>query len=1058
MRIVIDMQGAQTESRLRGIGRYAMAFAQAVVRNRGENEILLALSGLFPDTIEPIRAAFDGLLPQENIRVWHAPNRFNLEGAAYRKINELIREAYLSSLNPDVVHFTGNVFDDNEPGVVFSNSMFEMSFPVTASIYQGDPSGKTAKLAPQRKEALKSISAYFLSSLNAAQIDELGVSSIAVDKFDINAFCDLNIERKILDFSIGVQVTGFDQHAKSIIDAWKSIVNEFEKGLKIYKCNKKLRLANVSPLPPERSGIADYCAELLPLLSQFYEVDVVTDQENVSSDWIKKYDRILTTEDFSRSAENYDRILYHFGNNPMHTKMFELLERFPGVVVLHDFFLSGVQWFRETHGLAENSLWRELYLAHGYKAVRERSVEHDEPVVFRYPCNFSVLQRALGIVVHSENSLRLAKAWYGMQDGMRVVPLLRHPAEPIDRQMARKELGVSEDDFLVCSFGFIGKTKQNHRLLDVWEASAVLSKDKHCKLMYIGGTDDSSYAQDLTGRVHKYRKSGTVKITGWTDPATYRRYLAAADVAVQLRTLSRGETSAAVLDCMNYAIATVINANGSMADIPDEVVRKIPDEFLDSELMAELEFLRTQPEERQALARRAQKFVHTVHAPDHCADGYVQCMEAFYLKNASSLQSLLNSLAQEFSAGLGEEQLSEFGSVLAQNFPGRRPSRNLFLDVSVVARDDFKTGIQRAVRALTLALIHAPPEGFRIEPVYLSDEHGGWHYRYARDYTLGLLSTARGWINDERIEAQPGDILLGLDLAGGYVIKADREGVYRDLRNRGVQVSFVVYDLIPVQFDNIYPPGFKDGHFDWLKVVSSADSVICISKSVADDLAEWVAKNVPERAAALDIRWFHLGADLNTSSPSTGLPKNASQILERISSESSFLMVGTVEPRKGHGQVLDAFDELWSEGCDLNLVVVGKEGWMVEELAERLQHHPELNKRLFWLKGISDEYLEAVYAASTCLIAASYGEGFGLPLIEAAQHKLPIIARDIPVFREVAGEHAYYFTAHTPEQLAESVRVWLSHFNERRHPESTGMPWLTWAESAQQLTKAVLGK
>jgi hypothetical protein len=71
MRIVIDMQGAQTESRFRGIGRYTMSFSQAIARRRGEHEIILALNGLFPDTIEPIRAAFDGLLPQENIRLFH---------------------------------------------------------------------------------------------------------------------------------------------------------------------------------------------------------------------------------------------------------------------------------------------------------------------------------------------------------------------------------------------------------------------------------------------------------------------------------------------------------------------------------------------------------------------------------------------------------------------------------------------------------------------------------------------------------------------------------------------------------------------------------------------------------------------------------------------------------------------------------------------------------------------------------------------------------------------------------------------------------------------------
>lgn len=118
MRIVIDMQGAQTESRYRGIGRYTMAFAQAVVRNRGEHEVILALSGLFPDTIEPLRAAFDGLLPQENIRVWHAPGPVKDEdpsNSARREVAELVREAFLASLCPDVIHicslFEGHVDD-----------------------------------------------------------------------------------------------------------------------------------------------------------------------------------------------------------------------------------------------------------------------------------------------------------------------------------------------------------------------------------------------------------------------------------------------------------------------------------------------------------------------------------------------------------------------------------------------------------------------------------------------------------------------------------------------------------------------------------------------------------------------------------------------------------------------------------------------------------------------------------------------------------------------------------------------------------------------------------
>ena len=726
-----------------------------------------------------------------------------------------------------------------------------------------------------------------------------------------------------------------------------------------------------------------------------------------------------------------------------------------GVVVSHDFFLSGVQWYRETYGFANNALWNELYLSHGYTALKMRKTEGDEKVTLTYPCNFSVLGNALGVVVHSDNSVRLARQWYGVSGDLHVIPLLRKQADLISRQTARHELGLKDSDFLICSFGFIGETKLNHRLLDAWEASSLLHCDKNCKLVFVGESDDSSYAKKLSDRVSKYKKYDAAKISGWVDARTYRLYLAATDVAVQLRSLSRGETSAAVLDCMNYGIATIVNDNGSMADISDDVVCKIPDEFLDSELVTQLECLYLDHEKRKELACRAQKFIHTEHNPKHCAKLYAYSIEYFYHKCSFDLQKLIAALAHPLRSNRDNDFLYELSRLLAINFPRKCASRTLYLDVSVVARDDFKTGIQRVVRALVLALINSPPMGFRIEPVYLNEDPDGWYYYYARNYTSGLLDLPRMLPDDDRMEAQPGDILLGLDLAGGYVVNAERQGVYRDLQNRGIQVSFLVYDLIPVQFDDVYPSGFKEGHVDWLKVVAKSDSAICISKAVAHDLSAWVEKNMPERASRLDVHWFHLGADIDNSRPSFGFPANTDDVVFKLSNSPSFLMVGTVEPRKGHKQVLDAFEELWLEKREVNLVVIGKEGWMIDELTDRLRNHNELNKRLFWLENISDEYLKKIYDISTCLIAASYGEGFGLPLIEAAQHKLPVIARDIPVFREVASKYAFYFVANKPSELAQAVLAWLALYEKGKHVKSDAMPWLTWEESARQLLEAL---
>ncbi len=123
------------------------------------------------------------------------------------------------------------------------------------------------------------------------------------------------------------------------------------------------------------------------------------------------------------------------------------------------------------------------------------------------------------------------------------------------------------------------------------------------------------------------------------------------------------------------------------------------------------------------------------------------------------------------------------------------------------------------------------------------------------------------------------------------------------------------------------------------------------------------------------IDWFHLGADLDGSVPSKGLPDDAGHVTARIAAVPSFLMVGTIEPRKGHAMVLSAFETLWAEGHDVNLVIVGRKGWLVDALCSRLAGHARLGRRLFWFESASDEYLDAIYANSSCLMAASEGEG-----------------------------------------------------------------------------------
>lgn len=380
---------------------------------------------------------------------------------------------------------------------------------------------------------------------------------------------------------------------------------------------------------------------------------------------------------------------------------------------------------------------------------------------------------------------------------------------------------------------------------------------------------------------------------------------------------------------------------------------------------------------------------------------------------------------------------------------GRDAPRQLLLDITEIAKKDARTGIQRVVRSLLHELLEHPPLNVDVVPIYFD----GARYRAANSFASRMTGARSADVVDDIVDFFQDDIYLALDL---NTMTQEVHDAHMHLRCRGVQFYFVVYDILLLQRPDWWPAGYQAYFEAWLRNITKvATGLICISESVAQGVRAWIAGNMPSHAPDVNVASFHLGADIGSSLPTTGMPENAAATLASLQARTSFLMVGTLEPRKGHAQALAALEQLWRQGIPVNLVIVGKQGWMVDSLVDTLRQHPEMGNHLFWLEAISDEYLEKVYAASRCLIAASQGEGFGLPLIEAAQHRLPIIARDIPVFREVAGNHAFYFRGLAPVDLADAIREWLHVNDQGRAPQSAAMPWLTWRESAQQLVDRI---
>jgi glycosyltransferase involved in cell wall biosynthesis len=816
------------------------------------------------------------------------------------------------------------------------------------------------------------------------------------------------------------------------------------------------RLAFISPLPPEKTGIADYSVELLPELSRFYQIDVIVHQPHVDNAWVCSNFPIRDVKWFEAHANEFGRILYQFGNSDFHTHMFDLLERHPGTVVLHDFFLSGVQNWREHHHGVRQHFSRSLLVDHGYRALLDHLEGDWDTAIWRYPTNRAVFEHAAGVIVHSEYSAEMAKLHHGdaVAEELRVLPLLRI-SSAFDRESARKALGLRPADYVVASFGMLGRTKLNERLLDAFLASRLVD-DPNCQLVFVGENDGGAYGQSLLRKIKERGLEKRIKITGFASPELYKNYLAAVDCAVQLRTLSRGETSAAVLDCLGHGIATIVNAHGTMAELPEAAVFKLRDEFEDRDLVAAIEQFHTNDAARLEMGKRAIAHLRTHHAPEAVGAGYYSAIEFFSTQaTRNRRRRLLRSIQASTPQPLPLNQAVTVAKHVVTN--SRQPRRaQLLVNITELHRHGARSGIQRVVRSVLHELLHRPPEGLRVEPVYI-DSDGDWTgFRYARQYSLGMIGHSDPSVVDDVVEPQSGDILLELDLNQGVALPLIQSGFYGQWRARGVKIHFVVYDLLPVLHPEYFVAGAFEGFNDWITAISSvADGLMCISKSVADEVYTWLQTITVTRQRELGIGWFHLGADVSKSISTHGVPETSEKILEQLAARPTFLMVGTIEPRKGHSQALEAMDILWRAGNQANLVILGNPGWLVDNLVARIETHAELGRRLFWIRDASDEYLGNVYAKSSALLAASFAEGFGLPLVEAAQRKLAIIARDIPVFREVAGKHARYFSGDALS-LARTLSDWLDGYKRGVQPRSDAMPWQTWSEAATQLTEAFL--
>ncbi len=300
-----------------------------------------------------------------------------------------------------------------------------------------------------------------------------------------------------------------------------------------------------------------------------------------------------------------------------------------------------------------------------------------------------------------------------------------------------------------------------------------------------------------------------------------------------------------------------------------------------------------------------------------------------------------------------------------------------------------------------------------------------------------------------------GDVLLLLD---GSWDPGLPWGELAAARRRGAVIGLVLHDLIPIRYPGLVA---RDTQrlFDewWNKVRPAVDFVIGVSRSVVADIdavdrSRAAGKTLPP----LRNGSFRNGAGLEGAG-SGGAPRpEIEAAFVGPTRGPSYLMVGVVALRKNHSLALDAYEQLWAAGADINLVIAGKYGWDAPAMAERIRNHPQLGRRLFWFEDLCDHELDYSYRHAAGLITTSLAEGFNLPIVEALSRGCPVIASDISVHREVGGDFAAFFPADDAAALA---RLISQHQKQGALPGVQGpaeFRWPDWTESCRELLERVL--
>lgn len=347
---------------------------------------------------------------------------------------------------------------------------------------------------------------------------------------------------------------------------------------------------------------------------------------------------------------------------------------------------------------------------------------------------------------------------------------------------------------------------------------------------------------------------------------------------------------------------------------------------------------------------------------------------------------------------------------------------HIYIDISELHRTRANTGIQRVVKEFLIRLVKNTQQ-FDYQIIAFNSKKRCFDILPNEDIEAFIKNTIDFKFNTvdtlQIKDIKDKSILFDIDSAWNTPLK--RTYLYPILKRKECYIFNFIYDLIPIKFPYFSHRNTARNFATYFSAIYKySDLIFFDSRSTEEDFLKLKKDLHIQKEIATTV--IKLGSDF--FSPISPIKKSVNNQINELLNKKYILFVGTLEPRKQHKLILESFNDLMKKYHDLNLIFIGKKGWMIDDLIIMIENHPQKDKRLFLLSDIDDTRLSEFYKHAFIVTYVSEYEGFGLPIAESLKYNNITITSKNSSMYEVGRNFADYLLYNTKEELSELVSLY----------------------------------